>query len=121
MAQEKRLVNPDSEPGKCDVVISHTPKGLRHFCKKCKKVLATGYFTVVIIVEYPQEIFRYILGKTPPEMCCGEDALSFYLFNSAEEAQVKANEAVREINLTLDTKSLRLLSVIETIKGCESN
>ncbi len=118
---DMKLGNPGNGPGKCDVLVGHHPKGLKRWCQKCKKTLATGFYTVVVTVTYPEKTFNYVLGKLPHETCCGQDTMAFHLFNLEGEAQEEATKAAAELNRTLDTSGLRLLTVTQVIKGCDLN
>ena len=94
--------------GEYRVVVINHPAGISNGCRDCRKILAEGKYVLGLKVKDSNREYQYLLGVTPPVMCCGVDKKVMYLFELEDEAKKKAEEIADFLDEQKTTEGLRL-------------
>lgn len=89
---------------KAEVRWFNVPAGIVCGCARCRTVLRTGSWAVGVIVG----THKYLIGVTPPVMCCGEEKKVFQCFDTEEEAEAFAGRVIEQLNREGTTANLKL-------------
>lgn len=89
------------------VIISHLA-GISNGCLTCKKVFAEGKYAIGLRIKEPNQEYQYIVGVTPPVVCCGTEKKVWILAKTMGEAEAKAAEIADYLNKHETTEGLRL-------------
>lgn len=99
----------DNTSRNCTVTVVEHPTGISQPCKICHKILASGKYTVGIILANDVSSQSYFICG-PETVCCGEKKTNLiFLTDILREANLKADEVTTTVESTGDTSSLSLI------------